>query len=305
MTGRFAPSPTSAMHLGNLRTALLSWVFARREGEGFLVRIEDLDQQRVTAARGVADQQLTDLAAIGLEWDEPMVRQSERLSLYRDAITSLDTYECYCTRREIAEASQAPHDGHRPYPGTCANLSETERAQRRTQRPAALRVRSEGASFTIHDRYAGEVTGLVDDFVVARGDGTPAYNLAVVVDDGLQGISQVVRGDDLLSSAPRQAWLADRLGFPVPEYVHVGLAVNGEGQRLAKRDGAVSLADLSELGHSAVEVRGWLLASLDLEPALTNAELLQLPLEAWAAAARRWVVDPDQLAGLVNRMSTT
>ena len=291
MAGRFAPSPTSDLHLGNLRTGLLAWLFARREGLPFLMRIEDLDQQRVAAAPKVAQQQLADLAAIGLDWDGPVVRQSERLDLYRDAIAGLDTYECYCTRREIAEASQAPHDGHRAYPGTCRDLSEAERTRRRAERPAALRVRSEGASHTVTDRFAGQVTGVVDDFVVARGDGTPAYNLAVVVDDGLQGVTQVTRGDDLLSSAPRQAWLAERLGFTAPEYVHVGLAVTPEGRRLAKRDGAVTLADLASLGQSPTHVRGRLLASLGWPPTLSNAEVLALPGDALAAASRAWVVE--------------
>lgn len=310
MAGRFAPSPTSDLHVGNLRTALLGWVFARRAGLRFLVRIEDLDQQRVAAAPAVARRQLADLAAIGLDWNPPVVRQSERLGLYQQAIAGLDVYECYCTRREIAEAAQAPHDGPMPqgaYPGTCAQLSETERVVRRRERPAALRVRAHGASFAVHDRFVGEVSGIVDDFVVARGDGTPAYNLAVVVDDGMQGVGQVVRGDDLLSSSPRQGWLARQLGHPVPEYVHVGLAVNTDGVRLAKRDGAVTLADLAQLGHDAGTVRGFLLASLGLDPRLDNDQLLQLPDAALGAAVRQWRVEAraDYWDALANRMSTT
>ncbi|MGD7731343.1 tRNA glutamyl-Q(34) synthetase GluQRS [Propionibacteriaceae bacterium G57] len=302
MAGRYAPSPTSDLHLGNLRTALLAWVFARRSGLRLLVRIEDLDQQRVGAARGVAQRQLDDLAAIGLDWSPPVVRQSDRLGLYASVIAGLDTYECFCTRREVAEAAQAPQ-ASRPdavtlpegaYPGTCAHLSGAERARRRRERPGALRVRADAATVTVHDRFAGEVTGIVDDFVVARGDGTPAYNLATVVDDGVQGVTQVVRGDDLLGSSPRQAWLATQLGHPVPDYVHVGLAVNARGVRLAKRDGAVSLADLAALGHDAGEVRGWLLASLGLDPWLGNDELLRLPDEAFARANEQWVVDADE-----------
>lgn len=292
MAGRFAPSPTSDLHLGNLRTALLAWLFARREGLGFLVRIEDLDQQRVAAAPEVARRQLDDLAAIGLEWDPPVVRQSERLDLYADAIARLDVYECYCTRREIAEAAQAPHDGHRLYPGTCAHLTEDERARRRAERPAALRVRSHGATHTITDRFAGEVTGVVDDFVVARADGTPAYNLAVVVDDGLQRVTQVVRGDDLLSSAPRQAWLARQLGMPEPTFVHVGLATSqgpdGQRRRLAKRDGAVTLTELAAQGVPADQVRAKLLDSLRWPPQASNDDLLALPPDALATAAREW-----------------
>lgn len=298
MAGRFAPSPTSDLHVGNLRTALLAWVFARRDGLDFLVRVEDLDQQRVAAAPAVARRQLADLAAIGLDWRPPVVRQSERTWLYQQSLAQLEVYECYCTRREIAEASQAPHDGPTPqgaYPGTCAHLSEAERVRRRRERPAALRVRAHDASMTVTDRFAGQVTGRVDDFVVARGDGTPAYNLAVVVDDGLQSVSQVVRGDDLLSSSPRQAWLAHQLGYPVPEYVHVGMAVNPQGARLAKRDGAVTLADLADGGSDARRVRGWLLSSLGLDAELDNDQLLGLPQQAWGAAAEPWVVDAATL----------
>ncbi|RLP06619.1 tRNA glutamyl-Q(34) synthetase GluQRS [Propionibacterium australiense] len=256
--GRFAPSPTCDLHLGNLRTALLAWLFARADGLNFIVRIEDLDRARVAAAPGVADQQLRDLEAIGLDWDGPVVRQSERLDLYRDATAGLDGYECFCTRREIAEASSAPHAGQRPYPGTCANLNEAERRIRRARRPAALRVRAGGAVQRVADRFAGTVTGQVDDFVLWRNDGAPAYNLAVVVDDMAQGITQVTRGADLLASAPRQAWLTERLGGRAPQYAHVGLVVNARGERLAKRDGAVTLTELVASGTSARQVF-WLL----------------------------------------------
>lgn len=270
--GRFAPSPTSELHLGNLRTALLAWLVARSEGRGFLLRIEDLDQQRVAAAPRVAEQQLADLAALGLDWDGEVVRQSERLELYHDAIGQLETYPCFCSRREIAEASQAPNGGPgapqwRPYPGTCRTLTAEQRAERAATRAPAIRVRAEVDSFTVQDRHAGQVTGPVDDFVLQRADGAPAYNLAVVVDDGLQGVGQVVRGDDLLDSAPRQAWLAGRLGFQVPEYVHVSLALNREGKRLAKRDGAVTLSDLAAQGLTPADVVRMLCRSAGLPEA--------------------------------------
>ncbi|WP_394277472.1 tRNA glutamyl-Q(34) synthetase GluQRS [Luteococcus sp.] len=257
--GRFAPSPTSSLHLGNLRTALLAWLWARSEERNFLLRIEDLDQQRVAAAPQVAREQLDDLARIGIDHDGPVLRQSERLEIYREYAELLETYECFCTRREIAEASQAPNGGPgaaswRPYPGTCAQLSSAERAELRLTRAPAIRVRSGVDAFTVDDAHAGRHTGPVDDFVLFRADGTPAYNLAVVVDDGLQGITQVTRGDDLLDSAPRQAWLAQQLGLPVPHYVHVSLALNADGQRLAKRDGAVCLSDLQAQGIGPTEV---------------------------------------------------
>lgn len=272
--GRFAPSPTSDLHLGNLRTALLAWQFARDAGLGFLVRIEDLDQQRVAAAGAVADQQLNDLAALGIDWDAEPVRQSDRLDLYRTAAARLDSYECFCTRREIAEAAQAPHGSYRPYPGTCATLTDAQRAQRRLERPAAIRVRAGGVEMTAHDRHAGAVRAVVDDFVLFRADGTPAYNLAVVVDDALQQITQVCRGADLLASAPRQAWLAEQLGYPPPSYLHVGMVLNTRGDRLAKRDGAVTLGELAAHGWTAADVCELLCVSAGLPAARSAPDLL-------------------------------
>lgn len=264
MAGRFAPSPTSDLHVGNLRTALVSWLMARHAGLDHLIRIEDLDTTRVRAAPEVAARQLADLAAIGVVADSPVVRQSERLDLYRDALAGLTTYPCFCTRREIAEASSAPHGGQRPYPGTCRGLSDAERRARAAERPPALRVDAEGARVEVTDVWAGTVSGVVDDFVVRRNDGAFAYNLAVVVDDLDQGVTQVVRGDDLLDSSPRQAWLARALGGRDPTYAHVGLVVNPQGQRLAKRDGAVTLADLAAAGWDAGRVLSTLGASLGL-----------------------------------------
>lgn len=295
VVGRFAPSPTSDLHLGNLRTALLAWLLARHDTGTFVLRIEDLDQQRVTAAPQVAEHQLADLASLGIDWDGTVVRQSQRLDLYREAAAGLETYECFCTRREIAEASQAPHGSYRPYPGTCARLSETERAARRRQRRAAIRVRAHGAIMTVHDLHAGPVRGEVDDFVLFRADGTPAYNLATVVDDGVQGITQVCRGDDLLESAPRQAWLADELGFAPPSYAHVGLAVNRTGARLAKRDGAVTLRALTSAGVTRQQAFHAICASAALPEADSAPELLNAIRghDWWTTEAiwRPWVVD--------------
>lgn len=278
-SGRFAPSPTSDLHVGNIRTALVAWLLARATGKGFLVRNEDLDVARVAAAPGVALRQLADLAALGLDWDGPVVSQSARTHLYADAAARLPTYECFCTRREIAEAASAPHDdGYRPYPGTCRALSDADRDRLRATRPAALRVAAEGASVTVVDRWEGETTGIVDDFVLRRGDGAWAYNLAVVVDDLAQGVDQVCRGDDLLSSSPRQAWLARTLGGVDPEYAHVGLVVNADGRRLAKRDGAVTLAELAGHDVPAAAVLALLGASLGLcasDEAVDAATLLR------------------------------
>ncbi len=298
MAGRFAPSPTSDLHLGNLRTALLAWLFARSTGRDFLLRIEDLDQVRVAAAAGLAERQLRDLAALGIDHDGEVVRQSDRLALYESALAKLDVYECYCSRREIAESAQAPHgDGHRPYPGTCRELTEADRAAKRVERPAALRVRAGGVTWTATDALYGPVTGVVDDFVLRRGDGTFAYNLAVVVDDGAQGVDQVVRGDDLRSSVPRQAWLAHRLGLTPPTYAHVPLAVGPDGRRLAKRDGAVTMTDLAGLGVTPTEVLTTLAASLGLArpgERVTPAGLLDR-FDPAALSRAPWVVTPNRV----------
>lgn len=229
------------------------------------MRIEDLDRVR----EGARERQLSDLAELGLDWDGAVVSQSHRLRLYDNAIARLRaaglTYECFCTRKEILKAASAPHAPQGAYPGTCRNLTLEEREARRSSgRPPALRLRAAVTSFSIDDVVHGGFSGVVDDLVLRRGDGTPAYNLAVVVDDADQGIDQVVRGDDLLSSAPRQAYLAGLLGLAAPTYAHVPLALNDEGKRLAKRDGAVTLAELKALGHNANQVLGMLATSLGL-----------------------------------------
>lgn len=279
--GRFAPSPTADLHVGNLRTALLAWAFARADNLAFLIRVEDLDQQRVAAAPEVASRQLQDLARLGLEWDQPVVRQSERLELYRSALQHLEVYECFCSRREVAAASQAPHDPVRRYPGTCSRLNSAQRAQRRRLRVPAWRVRASGAVASAWDLHAGTVTGVVDDFVVQRGDGTPAYHLAVVVDDGEQGVTQVTRGVDLLESSPRHVWLASQLGYDAPVYRHVGLAINEKGQRLSKRDGAVTLRTLAERGVSPEAVLQRLGASMGLAELHGATDLLNYAHDAW------------------------
>ena len=295
MAGRFAPSPTSDLHLGNLRTALVAWLLARTTGRAFRLRVEDLDTQRVAAAPEVARRQLADLAAIGLDFDGPVVWQGERLDAYADAVAQLETYPCYCTRREIAEAASAPHgDGYRPYPGTCLRLSADRRADLAATRRPALRVRADRASSTVKDLWAGAVSGVVDDFVVVRNDGVPAYNLAVIVDDLAMGVDQVCRGDDLLSSSPRQAWLARQLGGTAPTYAHVPLAVNAQRQRLAKRDGAVTLADLAALGSSPADVLALLARSLGLAGPGDPVTAADLPARFDPGALPRepWVVEP-------------
>ena len=294
--GRFAPSPSGDLHIGNLRTALLAWLFARSSGRDFLIRMEDLDTGRTRP--GSAQRQLEELSAIGLDWSEPVAAQSDRLDFYARVVAELtaagETFECFCTRREIQEAPSAPHAPPGAYPGTCRDLTDMQRTQRRRERPAAIRLRAAVSEFTVRDQLHGEYTGDVDDFVLLRGDGTPAYNLAVVVDDAATGIDQVVRGDDLLSSTPRQAYLATRLGYAVPEYAHVPMVLNQSGVRLSKRDGAITLEQLAEHGCGAETVVSLMAESLDLAAhgeTVTTSQLLDrfdpaaLPRAPWTFTA--------------------
>ena len=282
--GRFAPSPSADLHIGNLRTALLAWLFARSTGRRFLMRVEDLDDRTHPE---IAHRQLADLAAIGVTWDEPAAWQTQHPQRYDEAVEQLARrgllYECFCTRRDIAQAPRAPHAPQGAYPGTCRDLTDAEREQRRreTGRPPALRLRTDTIVQTVHDVLHGEYTGTVDDFVVRRGDGVPAYNLAVVVDDAASGIDQVVRGDDLLPSSPRQAYLARLLGYPEPMYAHVALVLNADGARLAKRDGAVTLAEIG-VQHAFAQITeslGW--PSPTLDDLLAQFDPAALPRQPW------------------------
>ena len=280
------------LHLGNLRTALLAWLFARSMGARFLVRMEDLDSSRVRP--GLEEVQLADLRALGLDWDGPVVRQSERMALYEEAISRLDAddrlYPCYCTRAEIRAAASAPHgiSAADRYPGTCRELTAAERDEKDASgRPPALRVRSEGARISFRDRLLGlhEEEEEVDDFVVRRNDGAPAYQLAVVVDDADQGIGEVVRGADLVDSTPRQLLLYGLLGLPAPSYAHVPLVLGADGRRLSKRHGAVTLADRRALGEKPGEVLAWMARSLGLAA----------PGETLAPTDLLWRFDPGRL----------
>lgn len=281
--GRFAPSPSADLHVGNLRTAILAWLFARSTGRRFLLRVEDLDDR---TSADTAQRQIADLAAIGVTWDGAVEFQTAHEDRYDTVVEDLVarglTFECFCSRRDILAAPRAPHAPQGAYPGTCRNLPAAERAERvAAGRPPALRLRSELTTFTVTDLLHGPYTGVVDDFVLRRGDGVTAYNLAVVVDDAAGGVDQVVRGDDLLSSSPRQSYLASLLGHEPPTYAHVPLVLGAGGKRLAKRDGAVSLAEIGVATALAQisESLGW--HARTVEGMLAEFDPARLPREPW------------------------
>ena len=259
--------------------------------------MEDLD--RVTSSAEHEEHQLADLAAIGLDWDGDVVRQSERFDRYDAAIARLTalgvTYECFCTRREIRDAISAPHEGLLAYPGTCRELTADQRlAMVREGRRPATRLRAGDVSVEVVDELAGSVRAAVDDVVLRRNDGVPAYNLAVVVDDAAQGVTEVVRGDDLLASTPRQVLPQRLLGLPTPRYVHVPLVLGADGARLAKRHGAVTLADLAARGLNPANVRTLLDATLlDVAlPAAARFDVSGVPREPWVVPADLQRSDP-------------
>jgi glutamyl-tRNA synthetase len=277
--GRFAPSPTGLLHLGNVRTALLAWLDARSRGGVFLMRVEDLDRARVLA--GTEAQQLDDLRWLGLDWDEgPDVggpfapyRQSERVALYDAAIDRLlaagRAFLCACSRADVARAATAPHDGENDeprYPGTCRGRDPSEVKARAAAQGRAPAVRFAGSDerLAFADEICGSTDGLVDDFVLRRADGTAAYQLAVVVDDAAMAITRVVRGGDLLRSTPRQIALGQALGLSIPAFAHVPLVVTPGGERLAKRTRPPSLKSLRDAGARPEAIAGALAASAGL-----------------------------------------
>ncbi len=280
--GRYAPSPSGDLHLGNLRTALLAWLFARCAGGRFILRVEDLDRPRVRP--GVTERMLSDLRWLGLDWDEgpdaggpyAPYTQSERQEIYQGYLQRLRDagliYPCYCTHAEIARVASAPQQGDEGprYPGTCRHLIKARHRQYEAngRRPCwRFRVDDERViAFT--DLLAGhteqQVQQAVGDFIVYRSDGIFAYQFAVVVDDALMHINQVVRGADLLYSTPRQVLLYEALNFPVPDFAHVPLMLDKAGQRLAKRTQSAGLEPLRAAGAIAAEVVGQLAASCGL-----------------------------------------
>ena len=263
MIGRFAPSPTGTLHLGNLRTALASWLSAKAQGGRWILRVEDVDGPRCDAA--TAEAQLRDLAALGLESDEAVIWQSRRSRAYRDALGLLHEggglYPCACTRRDLQRLASAPHaeDGLRPYDGAC-------RGRAWEGLEAALRFRLPGGSVDWEDLVLGpqhdDPAALTGDPLLFRRDGVFAYHLAVVVDDGEQGVTEIVRGADLRSVTATQIRLQEALHLSRPAYAHLGLVTAPDGSRLGKRGGALGLDALQARGIGTGEVTGWLGFSL-------------------------------------------
>ncbi|MBB3109495.1 glutamyl-tRNA synthetase [Paenibacillus phyllosphaerae] len=280
--GRFAPTPSGYMHIGNARTALLSWLQIRSMNGSFIMRMEDIDKPRCKPE--LAEQALADLRWLGLDWDEgpdmggphAPYTQSEREHLYASALDQLEQqhllYPCYCSRAELLSIASAPHGlgSEGPvYPGTCSRLTEAERAERALSKTPSLRFRAAEGPYTFHDETAGWQTfaaGGGGDFVVRRADGIISYQLAVVVDDAAMGVTDVLRGYDLLDSTPRQLMLYEALGLPAPRFAHVPLLNGTDGKRLAKRHGSIALASLREAGVSPERIIGWLAALSGLLP---------------------------------------
>jgi glutamyl-tRNA synthetase len=286
VVGRLAPSPTGLLHLGHARTFLIAWWSARSQHGKLVLRIEDLDAPR--ASQRFSDALLRDLAWLGLDWDGAVSVQSTHLERFDGAVRELlergAAYPCVCTRGELRTAQNAPHAGdHEPrYPGTCRDrFVSLEEAERVSGRPAGVRLRVPEGAITLHDRIAGDVSfdvqASVGDFLIARRGGAPAYQLAVVVDDAAQGVTEVVRGADLLPSAARQWHVQRALGLETPSLAHVALVTDSAGERLAKHTDALSLSELRERGTDARAVVRWAAesAGLPLDAPVTPAEALR------------------------------
>ena len=304
ITGRFAPSPSGRMHLGNAFSCLLAWLSARSAGGRIILRHEDLDPAR--CRREYADKIEEDLCWLGLDWDEGGSRggegyyQSSRRELYRQFLEVLDEkgliYPCFCTRADLHAAS-APHtsDGTPVYSGACRSLSPEQQRERAKNRTPALRARVPDRALSFTDGLQGpcavELARDCGDPILRRSDGVHAYQLAVVVDDALMGVNQVVRGRDLLSSTPWQLWLQEELGFSHPDYVHVPLLLSGDGKRLSKRDGDLDLGAIRASGASPQSVVGrlaFLAGLIDREEPVSPSELI--PLFSWGKVQKEDII---------------
>ena len=300
VVGRFAPSPGGRMHLGNLWSALLAWLSARSAGGSIVLRLEDLDPDR--CRRSYGEQVMRDLEWLGLDWDGAPVWQSQRTDAYAQAFRRLEeqglVYPCFCTRAERLAAS-APHrsDGVAVYDGRCRTLTAEQRSALAARRTPAWRVAvpAETVSFRdlCQDEYAQRLDQACGDFILRRSDGVYAYQLAVVVDDAWMGVTQVVRGRDLLDSAPRQLWLGHRLGYPAPEYGHVPLLLAPDGRRLAKRDRDLELGHLQQR-YTAPELVGRLAVLAGLIPEYCPTTPAQLLLHfSWDKVPREDLAAPE------------
>lgn len=302
--GRFAPSPTGRLHLGNLRSALLGWLDVRARGGRFLLRIEDLDPDRSKPEH--VDGIFEDLEFLGLDWDGEVLHQSKRADVYREALEQLRrqgrAYECTCSRAEVARAASAPHVGEEGpvYPGTCRSG-----ASPKPGRQPSVRFRVAPGVVRFVDVLAGpfeqNVEQAIGDFIVQRSDGVASYQLAVVVDDAASGVTDVLRGDDLLSSTPRQLQLLEALGLPAPSYAHVPLLLQADGKRLAKRDGATTAAGLRERGVSGQAIIGLLAKWSGLgDGAPVSARELVAGFSLSRVRREPTVVHDDELLALVQ-----
>jgi glutamyl-tRNA synthetase len=302
--GRLAPSPTGAQHVGNARTYLIAWLSARARGGRVVMRIEDIDSPRVKP--GAAAQALDDLRWLGLDWDGEAWVQSRRLGAYQEALAQLQrrerVYPCTCSRSDVERAASAPHAEHEGpvYPGTCAARRASD-VESLGFAPHAWRFRLPDRTPTFRDEYRGEIAldlhHIGGDFVIWKAEGTPAYQLAVVVDDAAQGITEVIRGDDLLASTPRQLLLYEALDHHAPRFVHVPLVVGPDGRRLAKRHGDTRLSALRDAGVRPEALLGLLAWSCGW---LTRPEPISLPdlLPRFGLAAiprRPFVLAPNLL----------
>lgn len=315
--GRFAPSPTGVMHLGNVWTALLAWLSVRSQGGTMILRLEDLDPDRSRPEH--AARLLRDLAWLGLDWDEgpdvggpvgPYV-QDERRDRYEAALRRLEalglTYPCFCARAQLRQAASAPHlgEGEPVYPGLCRRLTAAERDQRARSRRPAVRLRTPAGEISFEDLLAGpvaqDVSRFCGDFVIRRSDGVHAYQLAVVADDAAQGVTEVVRGFDLLDSTPRQLLLYGLLGLTPPRFAHAPLLLDPAGVRLSKRQAGVDLASLQAAGVAPEAIIGflaWKAGLQDFPRPVRPGELI--PRFSFARLPPGPVIVGDELAGTLS-----
>ena len=282
VTGRFAPTPSGRLHLGNILCAMLAYLSAKSRGGRFLLRIEDVDIPR--CPKRLSDQCIEDLRFLGFYWDEAPLFQSERGEIYQHYFDLLRekglVYPCFCTRAQL-HAAQAPNLGdHEPvYAGTCAGLTAQEQAEREKTRRPAMRMRVPDKTVSVLDGHYGAFSENLardcGDYIIRRSDGLWGYQLAVVIDDALTGVNEVVRGRDILFSTPRQIELFETLGFTPPSFYHIPLLTDSQGRRLAKRDKDLDLTALAR-HMSADEILGMLAASAGIIPEFRPASLEEL-----------------------------